>query len=145
MTELDLYHPLITARNKEPWFFTKEHQGEYQGRLIKAYNPVCGDEYDIAIEFDLSDIRKITFSGYGCAVSKAALDMLIERLQYHKFIDIIPEIEYYLQVIEMDQPPPVEAYPLSVFQKVKYHPARKECATLGANSLLSFLKELNIT
>jgi nitrogen fixation NifU-like protein len=141
MTELDLYHPLITGRNKEPWFFTREQQG----RLIKAYNPVCGDEYDIAIEFDLNDIRKITFSGYGCAVSKAALDMLIERLQHHKFVDIISEIEYYLQVIEMDQPPPLEAYPLSVFQKVKYHTARKECATLGANSLLSFLKELNRT
>ena len=137
MSDLDLYHPLILERNKNPRFYKKDTASI----ALSAYNPVCGDEYQIAIDIEKNKIERITFYGYGCAVSKAAIDLLIERILHSDINAAIEEIENYFSVIEMDDPPPAEHYPLSVFQKIKYHPARKQCATLGANSLLLFLRE----
>lgn len=137
MNETDLYHPLIIRRNKAPLFYQKEQAGD----LLNAYNPVCGDEFVIAIQMKNDQIDHITFRGYGCAVSKAAIDLLIERLQGLDVDQAISEINYYLKIIDLDSPPTVEEYPLAVFQKIKYHPSRRECAVLGANSLLAFLND----
>lgn len=137
MSDLDLYHPLILERNKNPRFYKKDTEGI----TLSAYNPVCGDEYRINISLEGEKIKKITFQGYGCAVSKASIDLLIERILQSDVNSAIAEIENYFSVIEMDDPPLVEHYSLSVFQKIKYHPSRKQCATLGANSLFLFLKE----
>jgi nitrogen fixation protein NifU and related proteins len=135
MSEGDLYHPLIITRNKTPIFYREVQAGV----LLNAYNPVCGDDFAIAIQMKNDQIEHITFRGYGCAVSKAAIDLLIERLLGLHVDQAISEINYYLKIIDLDVPPPVEEYPLAVFQKVKYSPSRRECAVLGANSLLAFL------
>ena len=137
MSETDLYHPLIIRRNKEPLFFTRNHDGIE----LHAYNPVCGDEYHIVLTVNDQQIDRITFNGYGCAVSKAAIDLLLEQVQTLNIHEAKEAIALYLKTLEMEVPPDVESYPLAVFQKVKYHPSRKECAILGANSLLSFLNE----
>ncbi|MBK8501294.1 MAG: iron-sulfur cluster assembly scaffold protein [Saprospiraceae bacterium] len=137
MSETELYHPLIIRRNKEPLFYNQDHDGIQ----LLAYNPVCGDEYHIVVTIIDQQIDRITFKGYGCAVSKSAIDLLLDQVQNRTIDDAKEAIEFYLRVIDMEEPPDEEKYPLAVFQKVKYHPARKECAILGANSLLSFLNE----
>lgn len=137
MSEADLYHPLIINRNKAPLFYEKIQTGV----LLNAYNPVCGDDFAIAIQMKNDQIDHIAFGGYGCAVSKAAIDLLIERLLGLEVDQAISEINYYLKIIDLDVPPTVEEYPLAVFQKVKYYPSRRECAVLGANSLLTFLHD----
>lgn len=137
MKSIDLYHPLIIQRNKSPLFYHRE-EGDIR---LAAYNPVCGDEFILQLTMEGQKISKITFHGYGCAVSKAAIDLLIERILGRQIDKAVEEIEYYLSILEMDPSPSLQEYPLSVFQKVKYHPSRKECATLGANSLLSYLKD----
>ena len=137
MSETDLYHPLIIRRNKEPLFYNQDHQGI----RLHAYNPVCGDEYQLFLIIKDEVIDRITFQGYGCAVSKAAIDLLLEQLQNKRITEAKEAIELYLKTIDTEVPPDEGRYPLAVFQRVKYHPSRKECAVLGANSLLSFLNE----
>lgn len=137
MSELDLYHPLILQRNKNPLFYSNEGKGQ----LITAYNPVCGDEFQIAIQIAENKIKKITFTGYGCAVSKAAIDMLIERLLNLDPVEAIKELNQFISIIDSDQPPAIESYPLAVFQKVKYHPSRRDCAVLGSQAIVKFLED----
>jgi nitrogen fixation NifU-like protein len=137
MSETELYHPLIIRRNKEPFYYSQDHHGIQ----LHAYNPVCGDEYQIILTMEGEQIDRITFNGYGCAVSKSAIDLLFHQLQNRTIDEAKEAIQYYLEVIEMEEPPDEEVYPLAVFQRVKFHPSRKECAVLGANSLLSFLNE----
>ena len=136
MSEIDLYHPLILERNKNPKFFSSDQEGT----IISAYNPVCGDEFQIAIEVADHKIKKVTFKGYGCAVSKAAIDILIEQLLNLDQEEAIRQIEKYFDIIDSEQPPPIDIYPLAVFQKVKHHPSRRDCATLGSDAILKFLK-----
>lgn len=135
MSEIDLYHPLILERNKNPRFFGSHSEGT----LITAYNPVCGDEFQIAIEIVDHKIKEITFKGFGCAVSKAAIDLLIEQLLNLSQEEAVRQIEKYLTIIDSEQPPAIDIYPLAVFQKVKHHPSRRDCATLGSDAILKFL------
>lgn len=138
MSTDDLYHPVIIERNRKPLFFREEPSADV---ILQAYNPVCGDEYKIFLQMEGNKIKMVTFKGYGCAVSKAAIDLLIERLLNKSIEQALQEIDYYFSVLKMEEPPQVEKYTLSVFQKVKYYPTRKECAMLGANSLLSYFQE----
>ena len=136
MSEIDLCHPLILERHKNPRFFSNDPEGT----IISAYNPVCGDEFQIAIEVADHKIKKVTFKGYGCAVSKAAIDIIIEQLIHLDQKEAIRQIEKYTSIIDSDHPPAIDNYPLAVFQKVKHYPSRRDCATLGSDAILKFLK-----
>jgi len=133
----DLYHPLILKHNKNPLHFKVDNDGD----KINAYNPICGDEFQIVISIENNKINKASFHGYGCAVSKSALDLLLDRIQNLDIPEAVAEIEKYLRVMDLDDPPSSDVYSLAVFQKVKFHPARRECATLGANAILRHLRE----
>ena len=135
MNKEDLYHPTILERNKNPLYFGLSENG----LLIEAYNPVCGDEFSIRLPLIEGRIAAPSFHGYGCAISKASIDMLLEQLDETKVMDSIQKIRDYLALIEIESPP--DSNPLSIFHRVKYHPARLECATLGAISLLSTLEK----
>lgn len=45
----------------------------------KEYNPLCGDEVEMDINFKDGKISEIRFSGYGCAISQASSSMLTEH------------------------------------------------------------------
>jgi nitrogen fixation NifU-like protein len=137
MSDLDLYHEIIIQRNKKPLFYSKEGPGVE----VEAYNPVCGDEFTIRIELLKDTITAASFSGYGCAVSKASIDMLLENIVKQDISTAISNLKYYLKVLKMDDPPEESGYNLAIFQRVKNYPARWECATLGATALITFLQK----
>ena len=68
MEELSkLYSPFIKAQNETPFHFEKKTDAEI---TLKAYNPVCGDRYELFIA------GEIYFHGFGCAISKASTSFL---------------------------------------------------------------------
>ena len=137
MSDLDLYHEIIIQRNKNPLFYKKEGTGV----CVEAYNPVCGDEFTIRIQLLNDTTVAASFSGYGCAVSKAAIDMILEQVVGVDISLAISNLKYYLKVLTMDDPPPEDSYGLAIFQRVKNYPARWECATLGTTALLTYLEQ----
>jgi nitrogen fixation NifU-like protein len=60
-----------------------QHPHNY-GRLIKptvvieAVNPLCGDKIILGAIFQGDKIKKIKFTGQGCAISKASASMLTD-------------------------------------------------------------------
>lgn len=74
----DLYRKTIIERHKHP---------HYHGTLepsnisFEDENPLCGD--NIRIDMRVDEDGKVTealFSGYGCAISTASADLLIEAI-----------------------------------------------------------------
>ena len=137
MNEVELYHPLIIQRNKNP----KYYDTVGTGAVLKAYNPVCGDEFEIRLQVEDEKIAQISFSGYGCAISKAAIDLIAENILHKDKNEALSILEHYFLALDEETSPKIEEYPLAVFQKVKKYPARYSCATLGATVLLEYLRK----
>jgi nitrogen fixation protein NifU and related proteins len=78
MTMDDLYREQIIDRYKNP---------SYKGTLephditFEDANPLCGDFIRIDLRVDENErVVEATFDGYGCAISQASADLLIETI-----------------------------------------------------------------
>ncbi|MEQ9230261.1 MAG: hypothetical protein RIF46_06225, partial [Cyclobacteriaceae bacterium] len=56
-----LYKVKILPENKEPFHFRKDEKAK---EIVKAYNPMCGDKYQIYLGEKTNH-----FDGFGCAIS----------------------------------------------------------------------------
>jgi nitrogen fixation NifU-like protein len=123
----DLYHPDLLAFAREPLHWRKEHQAQY---IIKAWNSVCGDKFEIRCDADLI-IEDISFFGYGCLVSKASIELLCTMLAGRDIASARQIVEGHLNALQgvaqldkMDK----RFAPFLVAQKF---PGRIQCVTLG--------------
>ena len=75
----DLYRELIIDHYKNP---------VYRGTLdphdisFEDDNPLCGDHIRIDLRVDADErVTEAAFDGYGCAISQASADLLLEAIQ----------------------------------------------------------------
>ena len=75
----DLYREIIVDRYKNP---------QYKGKLepnditFEDDNPLCGDHIRVDLRIDEDgNVTEAVFDGYGCAISQASADLLIESIQ----------------------------------------------------------------
>jgi len=75
----DLYREIIVDRYKNP---------QYKGKLepnditFEDDNPLCGDHIRVDLRIDEDgNVTEAAFNGYGCAISQASADLLIESIQ----------------------------------------------------------------
>ena len=74
----DLYRELIIERYKSP-----QYRGELDPHDIsfEDENPLCGDHIRIDLRVDGGGkITDAAFSGHGCAISQASVDLLLESV-----------------------------------------------------------------
>ncbi|MCR5100925.1 MAG: SUF system NifU family Fe-S cluster assembly protein [Butyrivibrio sp.] len=74
----DLYREIVNEHNLRP-----SHKGEMANPdlVLRGVNPSCGD--DIILQLKLSADGKIEdamFSGSGCAISQASVDMMADQI-----------------------------------------------------------------
>lgn len=125
---IDLYDPVILQYNKKDEKYHKRQDAQY---IVEAINPMCGDSFHIY--FDLKDdvIENVSFSGYGCAVSKASTSILVEVMEKQNIAVLQDEIRDFLQFvgksIELKSTNPL----LKAFEKVRAYPGRAQCVILS--------------
>lgn len=107
----DLYRDLIVDRYQNP----HNHGVVKDGIAAKEANMLCGDSLKISVKLKDGVIEEAKFIGGGCAVSMAAVDMLLDEIKGKKLEEVKKmsgeEIEKMLGVV--------------------LTPARKKCAYLG--------------
>jgi len=74
----ELYQEVIFDHNKKPRNF---HKLEDANRKAEGYNPLCGDHITVYLHMDGDTIRKISFEGSGCAISKASASLMTDSLK----------------------------------------------------------------
>jgi len=82
----DLYREIIIDRYKNPQF-----KGELDPHDISFEddNPLCGDHIRIDLRIDEEGVvTDAAFDGYGCAISQASADLLVESIQGKSLEDI---------------------------------------------------------
>ena len=141
MSELKaLYQELILDHNKNPRNFRKM---EIADQAVEGYNPFCGDHYTIYLKMEDDVIRDMSFTGSGCAISKASASIMtslvkgktpeeVEKLfqTFHKLVTGELQGENHLE----------ELGKLAAFSGVSEFPARVKCASLAWHTMKSALE-----
>ena len=137
---MDLYHPFILKHNNSPVHFEKMEGADI---IVEAYNAICGDQFKIYLKLDNDFINKISFHGYGCAVSKASTSMLVDLLEGLRVEEGMALINQFLvsfhDEIELIENGIIEELQmgkvLEVLKVSKKYPGREKCATLSWDSI----------
>lgn len=137
MSELkDLYQQIILDHNKNPRNFRKP---ESFNRTAEGYNPVCGDQLIIYVDFENDLIGAIGFEGSGCAISKASASLMTENIKgkSKKEAQLLYD---KIKSILKDGSPSAEIGDLAALSGVKEFPVRIKCAVLPWETLLNALE-----
>ncbi|KYG75416.1 Fe-S cluster assembly sulfur transfer protein SufU [Roseivirga echinicomitans] len=127
-----LYKTQILAHAKSP--FNEGVLVNYTHKL-QAYNPVCGDQFDLYLKFEDNIIQNASFKGYGCAISKASTSVLTKHLLGKTRSEAKALIELFLKVIDPENNESPESITsddeLLAFTSAREFPERLTCANLA--------------
>jgi nitrogen fixation NifU-like protein len=136
----ELYQQVILDHNKSPRNFRAMPDAT---RSIEGYNPLCGDHYTIFLKMNGETIEDVSFTGAGCAISKASASVMSAMLKgktreeaetlFHSFHDLVTAGPPDDEKLE-------ELGKLVAFAGVSEFPARVKCASLPWHTLRSALE-----
>jgi nitrogen fixation NifU-like protein len=138
MTELrDLYQELILDHSRNPHHFRRP---ERANREAEGYNPLCGDQYTVALELDGERVRDAGFEGLGCAISKASASLMTSAVIGKSRAEVEKLFNEFHGLLTSDAPADERALgKLAAFAGVREFPVRVKCATLPWHTLLAAL------
>lgn len=140
--ELDsIYTELILHASSDKKNFRKIENPDIEEL---GHNPSCGDELTIYAKINDGKIVDASFTGEGCAISKASTSLMIDIIK-GKTVDEAKEIiSIFLNMIRGEELTKDELKKLKdarVFEGIKKLPARVKCATLSWHTLENLLEK----
>lgn len=130
-----LYQETIRQESKAPYHFEKRNL-ELE---LEAYNPFCGDQYQLFLGVRDARIEEAYFYGYGCSISKASTSVLIRKLEGLSLEEALGlSTHFFQQLAKADIK--AEA-PYAAFAFAQQFPGRAQCATLSWESLQQYLRQ----
>jgi nitrogen fixation protein NifU and related proteins len=133
----ELYQQVILEHNRHPRHFYELTDCTHQA---EGHNPLCGDHYHVFLcVSDGGTIEDISFTGTGCAISKASLSIMTDAL-VGKSVDQAKEtFEQFHQLVLGQCEDHTGLGKLTVFEGVAKFPTRVKCAVLGWHTLVGAL------
>ncbi|KGF06562.1 nitrogen fixation protein NifU [Tissierellia bacterium S7-1-4] len=140
--ELDsIYTELILHASSDKKNFRKIENPDIEEL---GHNPSCGDELTIYAKINDGKIVDASFTGEGCAISKASTSLMIDIIK-GKTVDEAKEIiTIFLNMIRGEELTKDELKKLKdarVFEGIKKLPARVKCATLSWHTMENLLEK----
>lgn len=134
----ELYQQVILDHNKNPRNF---HEMADATSQLEGYNPLCGDHYTIFLKVDGETIREVSFTGSGCAISKASASVMSSTLKGKSREEASRLFDTFHKLVMGDASglSAADLGRLAAFSGVSEFPARVKCATLAWHTLKSGL------
>ena len=129
-----LYQKVILEEAKNAFHFEIKEEYNFKER---AYNPICGDRFDLYIDIENNSIKDIAFHGFGCTISKASTSLMIKNLIGKSIPDAKQSVAEFLAAIQ-DQTQQLQGE-LKVFEKVENFKGRLDCIALSWTALKNYL------
>ncbi|MFK8005662.1 MAG: Fe-S cluster assembly sulfur transfer protein SufU [Saprospiraceae bacterium] len=134
-----LYKTVILEHNKTPFFYEKKEEATY---VLKAYNQICGDRFELYFEVKSGIIEDLTFHGFGCAISKASTSVLVKNIKGKDFVEALLFCRGFLSATTSEEEVGENlGEELEAFSAAKEFPGRLKCATLAWDEMIKFLEE----
>ncbi len=131
-----LYKDKILPENKAPYHFEKVDADH----SVKAYNPMCGDKYELYFENDDQLLDQVHFHGIGCAISKASTSILVRRIEGMTEEEAEEYCKKFLEAINSSDPDSLSDEDLKILVELKNFEGRVDCIKLSWEALYDFLK-----
>jgi nitrogen fixation NifU-like protein len=130
----ELYQQVILDHNKNPRNF-RDMPGA--SAKVEGYNPLCGDHYTIFLQLDGDTLQDVSFTGNGCAISKASASVMSSMVKGKSRDEVARLFDVFHKLVTGDASgvDAVELGRLAAFSGVSEFPARVKCATLAWHTL----------
>jgi nitrogen fixation NifU-like protein len=135
----ELYQQVILDHNKNPRNF---HEMPDATRHVDGYNPLCGDHYTVYVRVDGDTIGEVSFTGNGCAISKASASVMSSTVKGKSKEEAGRLFDTFHRLVTGDASglSAADLGRLAAFSGVSEFPARVKCATLAWHTLKSALE-----
>jgi nitrogen fixation NifU-like protein len=135
----DLYQQVILDHNKSPKNFRAM---ENPTKRVEGFNPLCGDHYTVFVRMNGEVIEDVSFTGGGCAISKASASVMSAMLKGKTKAEAEALFEEFHTMVtgganagdHLDR-----LGTLAAFAGVKEFPARVKCASLAWHTVRAAL------
>lgn len=130
-----LYQSVILAHSQKPVHFFQHAEAQ---QTVEAYNPFCGDQFQLFFDLEGSTFQNLSFHGYGCSISKASTSCLVEWLDgktIEQFSELWDSFQKVVQHGAIDDFPASYPQNLLAFAAAHKFPGRQGCATLSWGAL----------
>ena len=135
----ELYQQVILDHYKNPRNF---HEMPDATRHVDGYNPLCGDHYTVFVRIDGDAIQDVSFTGNGCAISKASASVMSSTVKGKSKEEAESLFDTFHRLVTGDASglSAADLGRLAAFSGVSEFPARVKCATLAWHTLKSALE-----
>ena len=127
------YKRLILPENKAPYHFEERRDGT----SVEAYNPMCGDKYQLHLS---ENLQQIHFHGIGCAISKASTSLLLKEIEGKSREEAETFCKQFIEAVDKGETSPTFSEPLNVLISLKEFDGRVDCIQLSWKALLAHLE-----
>jgi len=135
----ELYQEVVLDHSKSPRNFRAlpDASAEADGT-----NPLCGDRVHVWVALDGDQVREVSFTGDGCAISKASASLMTQALRGRSKADAHALFERFHRLVTGAARPddPEQLGKLTVFAGVSEFPVRVKCASLAWHTFLAALE-----
>jgi nitrogen fixation NifU-like protein len=135
-----LYQEIILDHNKNPRNFRAMEDATH---VVDGYNPLCGDHYTVYIKLKGDTIEDISFTGSGCAISKASASVMSAMTKGKTTPEAIALFTTFHDLVTGVADPAgrlEELGRLAAFAGVSEFPARVKCASLAWHTMKGALE-----
>ena len=137
----DLYREIVNDHNINP---LHKFEMEDPDLVLRGVNPSCGDDISLMLRIKDGVITDASYTGCGCAISQASVDMMIDNVIGLTRDEALLRIEILLGMIEgtvTDEKKLEELDEAMYLSAISHMPARVKCAVLGWRTLKKILIE----
>lgn len=108
-----------------------------------GHNPSCGDEITLQVEMDGNIIKDASYTGEGCAISRASASMMVDLIKGKDIHEAKELTEKFIGMIkkevEVDDDLIDSLGDAVVLENVSNMPARVKCAVLAWHTLSNII------
>ena len=138
----DLYQQVILEHNKRPRNFVKLDPCTHHA---EGYNPLCGDHLNVYMRVNADGVvEEVSFTGDGCAISKASASMMTSALKGKKTDEAQALFEEFRKLVMKELDPDGTGDhlgKLKVFSGIWKYPSRVKCAILAWHTMKGALDQ----
>ncbi len=135
-----LYREILNEHNINP-----SHKAEMENPSVtlQGVNPSCGDNITLFLKTENGKITQGSFTGSGCAVSQASVDMMLDLIIGQDEKEALRLAENFMAMIKGEASPEQieELDEAGALQDISHMPARVKCAVLGWRTMSEMLQK----
>ena len=134
-----LYREIVNDHNLHP---AHKYDMETPDIVLRGVNPTCGDDITLMLKIRDDVITEGSFTGGGCAISTASVDMMLDNVIGLKTDQARDLIRRFFGMIDGDITDDRELEALNdvaCLKDISHMPARVKCALLGWSTLKEIL------